>query len=70
MAVIPLLKVLFGLSKETFEYIDFSSVNSYGEAVNLLVNNSLYALQQQISIHGPARALLLIGAFIIMMSLL
>lgn len=70
MAVIPLLKVLFGLSKETFEYIDFSSVNSYGEAVNLLVNNSLYALQQQISIHDPARALLLIGAFIIMMSLL
>lgn len=70
MAVIPLLKVLFGLSAETFEHIDSASISSYSEAVDALVNNTMFALQQQISVYGPSRALLLIGAFIIMMSIL
>ena len=44
MAVIPLLKVLFGLSAETFEHIDSASISSYSEAVDALVNNIISPL--------------------------
>ena len=47
MAVIPLLNVLFGLSDTTFEYIDLSSVNSYSDWVDSLVNNAMFLLQEQ-----------------------
>ena len=70
MAVIPLLNVLFGLSDTTFEYIDLSSVSSYSDWVGSLVNNAMYLLQKQITLHGPVRALMLIGAFILTMSFL
>lgn len=70
IAVIPLLNVLFGLSDTTFEYINLASVHSYSEWVDSLVNNVMYLLQEQITLHGPARALMLIGAFILTMSFL
>ena len=70
MAVIPLLNVLFGLSDATFEYIDLTSVNSYSEWIDSLVNNAMFLLQEQIALHGHARALMLIGAFILTMSFL
>ena len=70
MAVIPLLNVLFGLSDTTFEYIDLASVSSYSDWVDSLVNNAMYLLQEQITLHGPVRALMLIGAFILTMSFL
>lgn len=70
MAVIPLLNVLFGLSDATFEYIDLTSVNSYSEWIDSLVNNAMFLLQEQIALHGHTRALMLIGAFILTMSFL
>ena len=70
MAVIPLLNVLFGLSDTTFEYINLASVHSYSEWVDSLVNNVMYLLQEQITLHGPVRARILIGAFILTMSFL
>ena len=70
MAVIPLLKVLFGLSDTTFEYINLATIHSYSEWVDALVNNVMYLLQEQITLHGPIRALMLIGVFILTMSFL
>jgi len=70
MAVIPILNVLFGLSDTTFGYINLASVHSYSEWVDSLVNNVMYLLQEQIILHGPARALMLIGSFILTMSFL
>lgn len=70
MAVIPLLKVLFGLSDTTFEYINLATIHSYSEWVDALVNNVMYLLQEQITLHGPVRALMLIGVFILTMSFL
>ena len=70
MAVIPLLNVLFGLSDTAIEFVDWASVDSYSEWIGALVNNTMFFLQNQISIYGPIRALMLIGVFILLMSFL
>ncbi len=70
MAVVPLLKILFGISDEGFEYADPSAIRSWSDAMDTMLNNAMFHLQGQISLYGPMRALLMIGGFLILMSFL
>lgn len=70
IAIVPLLKVLFGLSDEAFTYIDPSTITSWSGAMDTMKNNVMFYLQGQINLYGPGRALIIIGGFIVLMSLL
>lgn len=70
IAIIPFVKVLFGLSDETFEYVSSSEVSSFLELLDAAKNNILYYLQLQISLRGKAVTLIMIGCFVVLMSFL
>lgn len=67
-AVIPLLKILFGLSDTNLVYQTIEYGMSWSDAMAVLENNILYCIQGQIAIHGEVWALFLIGLFVILTS--
>lgn len=69
-AVIPLLKILFGLSDSALVHETVEHGSSWSDAMEVLENNILYAIQGQMSLHGGAWALFLIGIFVVVTALL
>ncbi len=70
IALIPLIQLLFGLSDETFEYVETQCLSSYNGILDAAKNNIMYYLQEQIAVHGKTWVLFAIGGFVVFMSFL
>ena len=70
IALIPLIQLLFGLSDETFEYVETQGLSSYKEFLDAVKNNIMYYLQEQIAVNGKTWVLFAIGGFVVLMSFL
>ena len=70
IALIPLIQLLFGLSDETFEYVETQGLSSYNGILDAAKNNIMYYLQEQIAVHGKTWVLFAIGGFVVFMSFL
>lgn len=69
-AIVPILKILFGISDKNLSHILLENCDSFSEIVDALKNNIFYYLQEQISVNGTHYVLIMCGAFIIITSLL
>ena len=67
-AIIPILRMLFGISDATVVYTPMSASMSLQDALIALKGNAYYYLQEQITIHGASNILMLLGVFLIIMT--
>lgn len=67
-AIIPVLQILFGISTDVLDPVDFSTVESYATFLEACKSNALYYLQEQISERGTGWTLMIISIFIFTMS--
>ena len=70
IALIPLIQLLFGLSDETFEYVETKGLSSYNDFLDAAKNNIMYYLQEQMAVNGKEWVLFAIGGFVVLMSFL
>lgn len=67
-AIIPILRMLFGISDATVVYTPMSSHMSMQEALVAIKGNAYYFLQEQITHFGASRVLMALGIFLIVMT--
>ena len=60
-AIMPILEILFGVSKEIYEFIPWETGEL--EFKEIFMNNIYYYSQVLIGIYGPATTLLLLGLY-------
>jgi ABC-type multidrug transport system fused ATPase/permease subunit len=70
MAIIPVLQILFGTTEATTQYVSWTWDNSFKEIFNALKDNASYYIEQQIATSSAQTTLLLIGIFLVVMTLL
>lgn len=70
IALIPLIQLLFGLSDETFEYVETKGLSSYNDFLDAAKNNIMYYLQEQMAVNEKEWVLFAIGGFVVLMSFL
>lgn len=70
IALIPLIQLLFGLSDETFEYVETKGLSSSNGFLDAAKNNIMYYLQEQMAVNGKEWVLFAIGGFVVLMSFL
>lgn len=66
--IIPILQILFGIDTEKHAYMPWNWSSEAKEIVAALKNNVFYFIEQAISTYGPSNTLLLLGAFLIIMT--
>ena len=66
--LIPILRILFKISTETFEYVPFSQADSMDDFFHLLKNNFFYKITDFITQYGEAKTLLILGLVLIVMT--
>ena len=69
-AIIPILRILFGLSDANLQTCSFEQCDTLEDYVNILENNFFYYLQNQIVIHGTTWVLSVLCMFVVGISLL
>ena len=69
-AVIPVLQLLFGLTKVDKTYMAWTWGDGMKNVVAAISNNASYWIQQTIHAVGPSAALLYLGAFLVVMTAL
>jgi ATP-binding cassette, subfamily B, bacterial MsbA len=69
-AVIPVLQILFGITKSTAVYEAWTWDNSLPEIASALKNNAVYAIEQLLHQSGPILSLSYVGAFLVLMTAL
>ena len=67
-AIIPILRMLFGISDATVVYTPMSPSMSVDDALIALKGNAYYYLQEQITLHGASKILMLLGIFLVVMT--
>ena len=67
-AIIPVLRILFGLTAVEAQHIDLASVNGIQETMAAMRSNLYYLLNEQIAIHGSSYILLQLGLFLVVMT--
>ena len=67
-AVIPVLRILFGLTEVNVQWVEMSRVHGLQEAVAAGRTNLYCLLNEQIAAHGESYVLLLLGAFLVVMT--
>lgn len=67
-AIIPVLRILFGLTEAHVQRIDLSAVNGLQETIAALRTNLYCLLNDQIAVHGAGVVLLWLGLFLIGMT--
>ena len=67
-AIIPVLRILFGLTEVEVEWVDLASVQGLQQTIAVLRNNLYCILNEQIALHGASHVLLLLGAFLVLMT--
>lgn len=67
-AIIPVLRILFGLSTTDAVRVDLATVHGLQETIAALRTNMYCILNEQIALHGPSYVLLLLGLFLVIMT--
>ena len=67
-AIIPVLRILFGLTQADAVHVDMSTVNGLQETIAALRTNMYALLNDQIASHGSSYVLLLLGLFLVVMT--
>lgn len=68
--LIPILRILFKISTETYEYTPFSQAEGMREFFHLLKDNFFYTVTDFIEKYGESTTLLILGLVLIVMTLL
>ena len=68
--LIPILRILFKISTETYEYVPFSEADGMRDFFHLLKDNFFYKVTDFITQYGEAKTLLILGLVLILMTLL
>ena len=68
--LIPILRILFKISTETYEYVPFSQAQGMDDFFHLLKNNFFYKITDFISSYGEAKTLMILGLVLIVMTFL
>ena len=67
-AIIPVLRILFGLTQTQVEWVEMSQVSGLQETIDALRTNLYYLLNEQIALQGAGTVLLWLGLFLILMT--
>ena len=67
-AIIPVLRILFGLTAAEVSWMDISQVNGLQNLLAALRSNLYYLLNEQIALHGAGYVLLMLGLFLVVMT--
>ena len=67
-AIIPVLRILFGLTSAEATPVDMSQVSGLQDTFAALRSNLYCALNDQIALHGASYVLLLLGLFLVVMT--
>lgn len=67
-AVIPVLRILFGLTDSEAQWVEWSNVSGWQATVSALRNNAYCLLNDQIAAHGAMSVLLWLGLFLVVMT--
>ncbi len=67
-AIIPVLRILFGLTAVDVQWTEMSAVNGMQETIAALRGNMYFLLNEQIALHGASYVLLLLGLFLVGMT--
>ena len=68
--LIPILRILFKISTETYEYVPFSQTQGMDDFFHVLKNNFFYKITDFINLYGEAKTLLILGLVLIVMTFL
>jgi len=66
--IVPILRILFKISTETYDYIPFSQSEGIKEFFRLLKNNFFYKVTDFINQYGESKTLLILGLVLIVMT--
>ncbi|MBO7110412.1 MAG: ABC transporter ATP-binding protein [Bacteroidaceae bacterium] len=66
--LIPILRILFKISTETYEYVPFSQAQGMDDFFHVLKNNFFYKITDFINLYGEAKTLLILGLVLIVMT--
>ena len=69
-SIIPILQILFGMNTNTHSLIPFSQINSLNSLLELCKNNIYAYIESLINQYGASSALMLLGVYLIIMTLL
>lgn len=67
-AIIPVLRILFGLTAVDVQWTEMGTVNGLQETIAALRGNMYFLLNEQIALHGASYVLLLLGLFLVGMT--
>ncbi len=67
-AIIPVLRILFGLTAVDVQWTDIHTVSGLQEILAALRSNLYYLLNDQIALHGSSYVLLMLGLFLVVMT--
>ena len=67
-AIIPVLRILFGLTSAEVEWVDLAAVNGVQDTIAALRTNLYYLLNEQILLRGAGTVLLWLGVFLVFMT--
>ena len=67
-AIIPVLRILFGLTATEVQWTDVTQVHGLQETLAVLRSNLYFLLNEQIAIHGSGHVLFLLGLFLVIMT--
>lgn len=69
-SIIPILQILFGINTQRHAIIDWSEASNLSSYADIGVNNLYAYVERIIDIHGASTALLCLGLYLIVMTLL
>ena len=69
-SIIPILQILFGMDTNSHTYIPFSQIDSLDSLLEIGKNNIYTYIELLINQHGASTALMLLGIYLIIMTLL
>ena len=67
-AIIPILRILFGLNTVQVERVDLASVQGVQETLAAMRTSMYCVLNEQIALHGAGHVLLILGLFLVVMT--
>lgn len=67
-AIIPVLRILFGLTAAQVEHVDLAQVSGLQNMIAALRSNLYCVLNEQIALHGAGYVLLMLGLFLVIMT--
>ena len=66
--IVPILRILFKISTEVYEYIPLSDAAGAKETVQALKNDFFYKVTEFVGIYGESKTLLILGLILIVMT--